>query len=359
MDTRILLHPDILFPSSTLYYNGMQEIKTPISLPKREQYIIDSNFVVDVRFSCELSSSINIQDLIFIGEILPNRSRGRFQKPIFSNHLKTIFVNGRSGKEFPLYLGTIIQSSQSSYGCNTAYELQVDFLTESAFKVFNSHWSGQGFSFIFQNHCFVVTMLLKQTSAASSGDETYYVPITSRSSPPFRMKRDCAVHKSTSAGLTSNYIHQFVDTKSFTRSSSASVFHRQAQESSLTRSSSAPYTRRRNTAPKVREYLHILQAGIDKPRIKNADDLSSNQSRWTSTGDHNSELEPEHTPEYISRHHRRYFELCAQSEADNLCRSDESDDSFDRSNNSSHLTTKGTSGEMSDLARKMLTEFNI
>ena len=341
-----------------LYNNGIRHNEAQISLQKREQHFYDSNFSVDVRCSCELGA--NILDALFVGEILPFGNRGSFQQPISASQLKSM-SKGRKKTEFPLFLGTIVQSSHTSCGCRTAYELQVDFSTESSFEVFNSHWSGQGFSFIFQNHCFVVTMLLKQKSAASSG-ENLYVPITSRSSPPFRMNRDSSAHSSTSAGLTSNNIHRSADTKTLTRSSSVSVFHRQAQESSSTRSSSAPNTRRRNNAPKVREYLHLLQAGIEKPFVDNSSSLSTTSNKQLALAErrqNNSQLEPEHTSEYISPHHRRYFELCAQSEADNLCRSDESDDSFDRSNNSSHLTTKGTSGEMSDLARKMLTEFNI
>ena len=185
---------NILFPLSNLYNPSLvTNIKT--NLPSRDSSFCDSNFAIDLKWHVKKSiSATNSMEFVFsttlfLGEILRIGSPNSFNTPISKSKL----LEYANGSKYPVYFGQIFTHLKHETNEETIFELQINFETSSTFNFFNSHWSGSGLSYEFQNYCFFVTVfnpISMDTSSSSLDDSLLYIPIITRCSPTFRMKSE-------------------------------------------------------------------------------------------------------------------------------------------------------------------------
>ena len=209
----------ILFPLSNLYNpSHATEIKT--NLPARDSLFCDTNFAIDMYWHINDSisstdeSELIVSRTLFVGEILPFGSPNSFHAPISKTKLQEYAKTSK----YPVYFGNTFRQLKREENRIIIFELQVNFETSSNFNFFNSHWSGSGLSYEFQNHSFFVTIFQPASIDISStlDDSLLYNPIITRCSPTFRMKSGMPIIQTIPTGklrYTENNIniHKFSD----------------------------------------------------------------------------------------------------------------------------------------------------
>ena len=210
---------NILFPLSNLYNASVvTNIKT--NLPARDSLFCDSNFAIDLKWRVKKSipsidnPTLIISRALFLGEILRIGNPESFNTPTSMSKLQEY----AKASKYPVYFGHIFTYLTHETKEELIFELQINFETTSNFNFFNSHWSGSGLSYEFQNHSFFVTIFQPASIDISStlDDSSLYNPIITRCSPTFRMKSGMPIIQTISTGklryTENNFnIHKFSD----------------------------------------------------------------------------------------------------------------------------------------------------